>query len=806
MMKHLFSLPPRWRKVLRDLWLNRTRMILIVLTITVGVFAIGAISATQIVLEDELPRRYAAIDPAHVVFTTSLFEQETVASIANLPGVAAVEGRRNLPVRLLQDAAQDRWRDLFLFAMPDFDDQQVYKIAHVSGQWPPAKGTVAMERGSLAYLGLQEGQPITLKTGDGRQRTVRISAIGHDLYHMPPVLEGTVYAYITEETLDWLGQERGFNELYVRLDGDITDRAYMRQMTAEIEDHLEGAELIVYPTYQPQAGSYPLGYIADTIILLLTLLGALILLLSAFLVINTITALLAQQTRQIGVLKAVGGRARQVAGIYLGMILVLSLLGTLLGLPLSVAGAQALVAFVADMMNFDVRMANFPWQALARSLAVGLLTPLFVALVPIAAGARTPPAQALSEYGSSQVWRGMLHVDRLLRRLPGLTRPALLALRNPFRRRSRLLFSLVMLALAGGSFITVLNLHASLQTTVDEMISFWQYDFWVDLNRPYRIERLQQEAAKVAGVAGVEGWGNELTRRVRPDGSESNNIFLFGVPPDSTYLSPTILAGRWLESADTRAVVVGAGLLNAEPDLALGGDIVLKINGDEEVFHIAGVMQAMGNQTVGYMVYIPYDSYASLAHKPHRADMAVVLASPDASAMQKAAVAAALEDRFDQAGIGVSSVLQMTDERAEIDAAFGIIVALLMVMVVLLAFVGGLGLMGTMSLNVIERAREIGVLRAFGGSNASVFRIVIAEGVAVGAMSWVLSLVLALPLTALFCNLIGYAFLDTALAYTYALPGALLWLALVTLLAVIASSLPALNAVRLTVREVLSYE
>jgi putative ABC transport system permease protein len=293
---------------------------------------------------------------------------------------------------------------------------------------------------------------------------------------------------------------------------------------------------------------------------------------------------------------------------------------------------------------------------------------------------------------------------------------------------------------------------------------------------------------------------------VRPDGSESNNIYLFGVPPDSAYIRPTIVAGRWLDVTDTDAAVIPVGLLNAEPGLGIGSPIVLKIDGEERTFHVVGVIQMMGNQTVGYTVYTPYETYSRLAHKANRVDMTIVQSTPNATPDEKRAIAVALEDQFDQAGIGVESVLQMVDERAEINSAFDIIIALLMVMVVLLAFVGGLGLMGTMSLNVIERAREIGVIRAFGGSNASVFRIVIVEGVAVGLMSWFFSLLLALPLTWLFCNLIGYSFLDLPLDYIYSPTGALLWLALILVLSVFSSALPAINAVRLTVREVLSYE
>jgi putative ABC transport system permease protein len=213
----------------------------------------------------------------------------------------------------------------------------------------------------------------------------------------------------------------------------------------------------------------------------------------------------------------------------------------------------------------------------------------------------------------------------------------------------------------------------------------------------------------------------------------------------------------------------------------------------------------IGNQTVGYLAYVPYRTFSTLSNQENRADMAIVSMNAT-TASEKKQIGTALENAYEDAGIGVRSVILTEDERMEINSAFGIIIVLLMFMVVLLSFVGGLGLTGTMSLNVIDRSREIGVIRAFGGSNHSVIRIVVIEGVVIGAISWIISLILAIPLTWVFCDMIGHSFLNMGLAYEYSVWGALLWLGLVFLLAIIASSLPARSAARLTVREVLSYE
>ncbi len=798
-------IPTPWRKVLRDLWANRARTVLIVLTIAAGVFAIGTIGATALTIQQQVPTQYQAIRPAHFLFTTSLFDAEVVDAITSIEGVADAEARRNLSIRMLEDPAADTWRDLFLFGIVDFEDQRVGKIWPVSGAWPPPKGTLLMERGSMEYLSLHEGQEITVKIAQGKHHTLTISGVAHDLYHMPAFIEGYVYGYITDDTLLLLHEPDLYDELYVRLDGDVYDQAYMQAMKDEITDHLERSGVVIFSTEQPRPDGYPMDYITNTVVLLLILLGALILMLGVLLVISTMSALVAQQARQIAVIKAVGGSIRQVIGIYLGMVVILGLLSTLAAIPLSRLAARELVAFINGMLNYNASLDRFPPEIIAFQVGLAVLLPVVAALVPVWGSARQSPALALSEYGRGQVWSGVRAVDRVLQAFRRITRLELLALRNPFRNRSRLLFSLIMLSLAGGSFITVINLQTSLRQTVDSMLNFWQYDSWVMLDKAYLVERLERNAIAVPGVRAVEGWGVEMTRRVRPDGSESNPIFFFAAPPQSPMLRPKIIQGRWLQSSDKNALVIGIGLLDVEPDLGVGKEVVFKVNGKEQRFHIVGICEMLGNQTVGYITYTSLDTYNRMMHQKKRANMIVVKTS-GATPEERLALGSAVEKALKDAGIKVASVLQMDDERLEINAAFDILIVLLLIMVLLLSLVGGLGLMGTMSLNVLERSREIGVIRAFGGSNGSVMKVVVLEGMAIGVMSWLFALLLAIPLTWLFCDLIGYSFLSMALGYQYSAGGAFLWLGLVIVLSAFSSMLPAANAVRLTVREVLSYE
>jgi putative ABC transport system permease protein len=186
------------------------------------------------------------------------------------------------------------------------------------------------------------------------------------------------------------------------------------------------------------------------------------------------------------------------------------------------------------------------------------------------------------------------------------------------------------------------------------------------------------------------------------------------------------------------------------------------------------------------------------------AQVQVVTKQHDAQAQQ--ALAAALNDHFEQQGLDVSSTRTTSDRRERAEFQFNILVAFLLIMAALLAVVGGLGLMGTMSINVLERTREIGVLRAIGASTRALFQIVIAEGMLIGTISWLLGTMLALPLGKLMSDAVGKSFLQAPLNYTFSFGGALVWLGAVLVLATVASVLPARNATQLSVREVLAYE
>jgi putative ABC transport system permease protein len=353
--------------------------------------------------------------------------------------------------------------------------------------------------------------------------------------------------------------------------------------------------------------------------------------------------------------------------------------------------------------------------------------------------------------------------------------------------------------------MAIVNLRDSLDHALNEMFDFWHYDAWIIVDDQIPAERLVNEAKAVDGVTNAEAWGFTLARYVRPDGTESDNLYLLAPPAGTPLLDPPIIEGRELRPGDIDAILISPGLLANEPTLSLGGPMNVKIEGLERTYTIVGIMNMLGNSSIGYFTIMDYSAYARHVHEPNRANAIILTLSAKSTGEQKA-VTSAVEKRFDRADIEVLSNFLISEEREEIDAAFAIIVSLLMVMTTLLATVGGLGLMGTMSLNVIERVREIGVMRAFGASSAAISRIVIIEGLLIGMMSWILAIGLSLPISSSLARTVGLSFMDYPMTATTSLGGILAWALLVIVISILASLFPTLRAVRLTVTEVLAYE
>ncbi len=373
------------------------------------------------------------------------------------------------------------------------------------------------------------------------------------------------------------------------------------------------------------------------------------------------------------------------------------------------------------------------------------------------------------------------------------------------RRRAALIVTLITLTLAGAMFMSVFSTRASLTGQINQIARYVAFDASLDVMPGLTRASVEREAMRIPGVAVAEGWVSGSGILMRADGSEGDETQIYGVPYNSVTIDPLLLDGRWLRAGDTNGVVVNDDLMERKPDARVGSEITIKIVDQDRTYQIVGIVS---KHLSGPRVYMTYDTFSKATGRANQADMVRVRLDPAtiSSPAAQERLATELEDHFQDAGLSKSSSQTQDEIFGSFTGPFDIILIVLVVMAGLLAVVGGLSLAGTMGMNVMERTREIGVLRAIGANNQAVQQVVVIEGVVVGLISWLLAVAVSGPAGVALAGAVVYAVFKAPVNFQYSFEGLAIWLVIIVLIGVFSSLTPARNAARLTVREVLDYE
>ncbi|MBI5928328.1 MAG: FtsX-like permease family protein [Chloroflexi bacterium] len=790
-------LNPRWRKVLSDIQQNVGRVGLTVGAIAVGVFSITWVSATYSILSRELHNNYVATNPASAILYTDNAAPELVQAVENLPNITQAEAMGMVSGRAW---VKNEWKTLELFVRPDFQHTRINELVPEKGAYPPPVGEIVLERLALSVADAEIGDSLLIQIPGQPQKAMQVAGTLHDVNLAPAWQEGMVYGYVTADTLNQLGITPKLDEIRIVVSGDASNEQHIREVTTQTARWLESHGQPIYRVQVPPPNEHPLQNQMNAALLLLAALGAMALLLSAVLIANTIAAFLAQQIRQIAVMKAIGGRGRQIIGMYVGMILSLSGMAAIIGLPLGLLAGRGVANFMAFMLNFNIESYRVPHPVILLQLTAGLVIPLLATAYPIYRGTQFTVREALNDYGVSRSIFGENWLDRLLVRLNGLTRPFLLSVRNTFRRRVRLIFTLSTLAVGGAVFMAALNVRASLLKTIDLRYEGLHYDLSLAFNQPYPVEELEKTAASVSGVASCESWGRGTAAIVGKDGTAGNAFIVLAPPVDTKLITPMLIEGEWLSQEN--GIVLNHNLLAEYPDVELGDEITLSINNQLNTWHIIGFVR---EPVAPPLAYVTYGDFArATGETGYAQSLYLVTEQHDKSSLQS--IKQNLEKAFANNNLAITTNQNSFERRQIMENHAALITSFLLLATLMSTVVGGLGLMTTMSINILERTREIGIMRAVGASNAALLKIILLEAMLIGFLSWVMATVLATPISYVLAQMLGKTMLKTPLDFAISPLGFVLWFGAVMLFSITASLPPAWNATRLTVRDVITYE
>ncbi|MEM8932448.1 MAG: FtsX-like permease family protein [Acidobacteriota bacterium] len=827
-MRDRLHLDTRITKAMHDLLAHKGRAALVVVGLALSLWGITTVLTAFWVLWHDLRENFVATVPPSLVLRTDGLDDarraDVVATLEALPAIDAVENRPLIGGRI---ALGSTWLPIVVSVVDDFDAVRVARFEPEAGDWPPADGALSIERDGrmLARLmGVRSSrastdghhQPATdphtgapsplapstdildgarLRFGGAPALAVPITGTVFDPGQAPSRMERMLYGYASRATVEAWGVPIESERLLLTLTGDPESAAEVRSAGHAVADAMRALDVEVHrwgiPDYE-----HPHAFQMRSVLAVLGALGALAFLLAGVLVHDLVSTLLADQVRQIGILKALGAGTGTLVRTYLLAMSSLGFGAAIVAVPLGARSGMGLAHGIATFLNFEILTPGAPVGLLALCVVLGITHPALAALGPVVRTARITVRDALLR-GESD---GMppRHAGHHSSRLPVAVA---LATRNAFRRRWRLVATVLTLAVGTSAFLAATNLRASLLYTAEVVEQTQLHDLRIVLGERLPTDGLERYVADLDGVTAVESWDARSIqlRAASDDGSEPMGVHGATIlPAETEALAPRMLAGRWLRPGETDGIVVNQKLLADRPDLALGKPITLLVDDHTFTVRIVGVMKEFGGGTA----YLDADGFEAMVG-PDDGQRIVTVSLADRSWSARRALRQQLEVAIAHSELDVARLITTTMAAAIIRSHLDVIAYVLLAVALLMMLVSGLGMVSSLAVSVAERHRELGVLRAIGARTATVRGMLTLEAALIGSLGWIVAAAVSWWLNEPLTSVMGDRLVEYPFDARIAPEGLVIALVLAVGLSIIASWAASRKALRQPVRDAL---
>jgi putative ABC transport system permease protein len=798
---------PRWRKVLRDAQHARGRLVMMVAALAAGIAGVVTMLSTYIVLTRDVPANYRGTRPAAAELQLEEpLPTNAIGALAALPNVEAIEPAARVRAKL--ETAPGVWASVLLFVRDDVGAATVGTVALQPGGRYPRTGEVVIERSAVELSGHAVGDRIVLERDGVGRDTLLVSGVVHDPAVAPAWQEQTVYGYVSFATMQAMGAPPAMTRLSLRVREGGRDADAIERTARAVSTAAKGFGAPVHEIRIPPPEQHPHQAQMNAVMEMLLMFSLLALVLAAMLTSTIVSALLAQQVRAIAIMKSIGARTVQIRTGYLAFVAALGTMALLIGWPLGIIAGRGLTQVIAQLLNLELGAQALPlWLPLGTAV-VAILLPVLVALPPIQAAARRSVRSALDDTGVAEGDSRTQQLLQAARRLPITIAWLNLGLRNVVRRRRRALYTATLMGCAGAMFLASLDLRAAWLRSVEESAASRRYQLEIGVPGGTSVARVRTVLGALPAIAVIEPWradhaaaidsGGILVTRVYPDGAHGG--FQARVAPVATSLiAHSLSSGRWLAEGDSDAVVLnGLAQRLAYPEALVGDTIAMTVGDTPLRLRVVGISRELITAGTAYLaprtyVRVAPDTATSNAFR-------IALREADRTDAAEREIRSALQ----RAGIVVTGVVSESRLVGGQGAHVYILVVALAVVAAIMSLVGLLGLSSSLGVSVLERTREIGVMRAVGATHGAIVRMVLAEGVVIAAVSWAIAVVAGAPLSGIVGRVlarISAQELDVRVTAT----AAGLWLMIVVCGALLVSLLPARRATRIQVRDALSF-
>ena len=796
-----------WYKIWFDLWHNKTRTLLTVLSIAAGVFAVGAIFGMGEMLLTNMDRAHHEVLATHInAGLKTVADRETLMSLKDIPGVEDVDPYNGVNI-LYKLHPEDEWRQGVILMRDNYEEQKFSILQLRAGIWPQSKNDLAIERMAAQFLSVGIGDSVIIKF-DEKERNLPITGFIRHPFVPPPQFMDMAFFFMSAEGMERLGIPQGkFNSFYARVT-PYSD-AYARDIASQMKDKLAKQNIDVGGfNYENPDKHWGRTYM-DAVVQVQELLALICVGISAILVFNTISNLITQQTNQIGILKAIGGKTHSIVGMYLVSAFVYGLLAFIIAFPLGAIVAHSVTKVFLNLFNIDYDIFEISRKAVILQALSAIVAPLLAGLPPILKGAAITVRQAIASYGLGGGYKSG-HMDRFVKLIGERLLPSqyATALGNMFRHKGRLVMTQLVLIAAGTSFLMVMSLNSSLALTLDKYYERHHFDTRVYFSRNERADRIIPIAESVPGVDAAQivfrQQANLLVagQKVQDAGLGAN---VRGVTTGSDFFTPLMVSGRWLAAGDGKALVIPRQTAE-DYNIKVGDTITLKLGtlGTDDWLVVGLYEPVFFGGFSAANLYAPQDTLFDISKKYNQAAEVLVRTTlHDTESVD--AITRNLKEAFEQHNLKVEASETQASMRATNEWQFSTVTSMLLALSIIVAVVGAIALMGALSIGVIERTKEIGVLRAIGARSHTIMGIFVMEGVLQGVISWLIAVPISILASPVMARSMGQIMFGTTMEYQYNWTAVFMWLAIVIFISILASVLPARGATRISVRDSLAY-
>ena len=531
-------------------------------------------------------------------------------------------------------------------------------------------------------------------------------------------------------------------------------------------------------------------------------LGVIAMVVSGLLIVNIINSIVGEQKRQIGVMKSLGATRWDNFVIYVGIAMAYGVIGMIPGVIVGSYLAVVMAQAIDEVMGTFVEGFSLSTSGILIGVVMGLAVPFVAAIVPVFLGTRVTILQAMTDMGISGNYGNGLWARAInIMPLPTNTKQAIT---NVTRKKGRLVLTWLTLTLAVAGFMGIFAMFASINEKIDGLFDAFGYEISVVPNERQDFD--QVNTLILEGVDGIKaiypgvGLAVELEGYVSQD-FETGQLQMLGIDPATDTLDLDIEAGSAWEDPAREGIVLSRGVADQIGKDA-GDTVVLVAQGQSAEFEIIGIASFPFDQ--GFMEWralarLVGSTLASGDPAPTALLVQMTGANPSVDEVDD--IIDEIEKTPLSNGIAAAQVnlVEEAERIANLIATFGLIFESA---AIVMAAVGAIGLLSTLSMSVFERQREIGVMRSIGASSFTVAGQFLTEGMLVGISAWIV----AAPLSyLLFAGLLSSLEIDIeGIVYEpIALVIGLIGLIVIT---VLASLGPSLGAARRTVSAILRYQ